>query len=109
VPTVKQLAQFETDRIYTLVNEEMKNIIDGFLNSTSMGVADKCIDSIQSKSVNVDNEKKCMAWFIKLWSQIPGYYGRIEKRVMLYSYYDTKRISSSCVLMLNYLQNRTAT
>ena len=31
LPTVKQLAQFETDiRKYTLVNEEMKNIIDGF-------------------------------------------------------------------------------
>jgi hypothetical protein len=46
VPTVKQLENLKPIRKYTLVNEEMKSIIDGFLNSTSMGVADKCINSI---------------------------------------------------------------
>jgi citrate synthase len=38
LPTAAQLENFETNiRKYTLVNE-MKSIIDGFLNSTSMGV-----------------------------------------------------------------------
>jgi citrate synthase len=39
LPTATQLEQFENDiRKHTLVNEEMKNIIDGFLYNSSMGV-----------------------------------------------------------------------
>lgn len=62
LPTAKQLEQFETDiRKYTLINEEMKNIIDGFpKNAHPMGVL-SCLTSaltaFNPKSVNVDNEK----------------------------------------------------
>ncbi len=62
LPTAKQLEQFETDiRKYTLVNEEMKNIIDGFpKNAHPMGVL-SCLTSaltaFNPKSVNVDSEK----------------------------------------------------
>lgn len=63
LPTAKQLEQFETDiRKYTLVNEEMKNIIDGFpKNAHPMGVL-SCLTSaltaFNPKSVNVENEKE---------------------------------------------------
>jgi len=62
LPTAKQLEQFETDiRKYTLINEEMKNIIDGFpKNAHPMGVL-SCLTSaltaFNPKSVNVENEK----------------------------------------------------
>lgn len=63
LPTVKQLAQFETDiRKYTLVNEEMKNIIDGFPKTAHpMGVLaalTSALTAFNPKSVNVDNEKE---------------------------------------------------
>ncbi|MES2544123.1 MAG: citrate synthase [Bacteroidota bacterium] len=63
LPTKSQLTQFETDiRKYTLVNEEMKNIIDGFpKNAHPMGVL-SCLTSaltaFNPKSVNVENEKE---------------------------------------------------
>jgi citrate synthase len=63
LPTAAQLSQFETDiRKYTLVNEEMKNIIDGFpKNAHPMGVL-SCLTSaltaFNPKSVNVENEKE---------------------------------------------------
>jgi citrate synthase len=63
LPTAKQLEQFETDiRKYTLINEEMKNIIDGFpKNAHPMGVL-SCLTSaltaFNPKSVNVENEKE---------------------------------------------------
>ncbi|MGQ2982329.1 citrate synthase [Flavobacterium sp.] len=62
LPTAAQLEKFETDiRKYTLVNEEMKNIIDGFpKNAHPMGVL-ACLTSaltaFNPKSVNVANEK----------------------------------------------------
>ena len=61
--TVDQLAQFETDiRKYTLVNEEMKNIIDGFPKTAHpMGVLaalTSALTAFNPKSVNVDNEKE---------------------------------------------------
>jgi citrate synthase len=62
LPTKEQLQQFETDiRKYTLVNEEMKNIIDGFpKNAHPMGVL-SCLTSaltaFNPKAVNVENEK----------------------------------------------------
>ncbi|WP_426063445.1 citrate synthase [Flavobacterium sp. DSP2-3-1] len=63
LPTVEQLAQFETDiRKYTLVNEEMKNIIDGFPKTAHpMGVLaalTSALTAFNPKSVNVDNEKE---------------------------------------------------
>ncbi|TDE04737.1 citrate synthase [Flavobacterium sandaracinum] len=63
LPNNKQLAQFETDiRKYTLVNEEMKNIIDGFPKTAHpMGVLaalTSALTAFNPKSVNVENEKE---------------------------------------------------
>lgn len=63
LPTNAQLAQFETDiRKYTLVNEEMKNILDGFPKSAHpMGVLSSLTSALTAfnpKVVNVDNEKE---------------------------------------------------
>lgn len=62
LPTAAQLEKFETDiRKYTLVNEEMKNIIDGFpKNAHPMGVLaslTSALTAFNPKSVNVANEK----------------------------------------------------
>ena len=63
LPTVDQLAQFETDiRKYTLVNEEMKNIIDGFPKTAHpMGVLaalTSALTAFNPKSLNFYNEKE---------------------------------------------------
>jgi len=63
LPTANQLTQFETDiRKYTLVNEEMKNIIDGFPKTAHpMGVLSSLTSALTAfnpKSVNVENEKE---------------------------------------------------
>jgi len=63
LPTAKQLEQFETDiRKYTLVNEEMKNIIDGFPKTAHpMGVLSSLTSALTAfnpKVVNVENEKE---------------------------------------------------
>jgi len=63
LPTKVQLVQFETDiRKYTLVNEEMKNIIDGFPKTAHpMGVLaalTSALTAFNPKSVNVENEKE---------------------------------------------------
>ena len=63
LPTTQQLEKFETDiRKYTLVNEEMKNIIDGFpKNAHPMGVLaslTSALTAFNPKSVNVANEKE---------------------------------------------------
>ncbi len=63
LPTKQQLSQFETDiRKYTLVNEEMKNIIDGFPKTAHpMGVLSSLTSALTAfnpKVVNVDNEKE---------------------------------------------------
>ena len=63
LPTKAELAQFETDiRKYTLVNEEMKNIIDGFPKTAHpMGVLSSLTSALTAfnpKVVNVDNEKE---------------------------------------------------
>ncbi|MFV8327823.1 citrate synthase [Flavobacterium sp. ZS1P14] len=63
LPTKVQLAQFENDiRKYTLVNEEMKNIIDGFPKTAHpMGVLaalTSALTAFNPKSVNVENEKE---------------------------------------------------
>ncbi|WP_396159106.1 citrate synthase [Flavobacterium sp.] len=63
LPTKAALAQFETDiRKYTLVNEEMKNIIDGFPKTAHpMGVLSaltSALTAFNPKVVNVENEKE---------------------------------------------------
>ena len=63
LPTKPQLEQFENDiRKYTLVNEEMKNIIDGFPKTAHpMGVLSSLTSALTAfnpKSVNVENEKE---------------------------------------------------
>jgi len=63
LPTKVQLEQFENDiRKYTLVNEEMKNIIDGFPKTAHpMGVLSaltSALTAFNPKVVNVENEKE---------------------------------------------------
>ena len=63
LPTKAQLTQYETDiRKYTLVNEEMKNIIDGFPKTAHpMGVLSaltSALTAFNPKVVNVENEKE---------------------------------------------------
>ena len=63
LPTAEQLEQFENDiRKHTLVNEEMKNNIDGFPRTAHpMGVLaalTSALTAFNPKSVNVDNEKE---------------------------------------------------
>ena len=63
LPTKQQLLQFEQDiRKYTLINEEMKNIIDGFPKTAHpMGVLSSLTSALTAfnpKSVNVENEKE---------------------------------------------------
>ena len=63
LPTKQELEYFETNiRKYTLVNEEMKNIIDGFPKTAHpMGVLSSLTSALTAfnpKSVNVENEKE---------------------------------------------------
>jgi citrate synthase len=63
LPSKEVLAQFENDiRKYTLVNEEMKNIIDGFPKTAHpMGVLSSLTSALTAfnpKVVNVENEKE---------------------------------------------------
>ena len=63
LPTKTELVQFENDiRKYTLVNEEMKNIIDGFPKTAHpMGVLSSLTSALTAfnpKVVNVENEKE---------------------------------------------------
>jgi citrate synthase len=63
LPSKKTLTQFENDiRKYTLVNEEMKNIIDGFPKTAHpMGVLSSLTSALTAfnpKVVNVENEKE---------------------------------------------------
>ncbi|MBD3583484.1 citrate synthase [Flavobacterium selenitireducens] len=62
LPSAKTLEQFENDiRKYTLINEEMKNIIDGFPKTAHpMGVLSaltSALTAFNPKSLNVDNDK----------------------------------------------------
>ncbi|RYD79088.1 MAG: citrate (Si)-synthase, partial [Sphingobacteriales bacterium] len=63
LPTPNELEKFENDiRKYTLINEEMKNIIDGFpKNAHPMGVLaslTSALTAFNPKSVDVFNEKE---------------------------------------------------
>ncbi len=62
MPTASQLEQFENDiRKHTLVNEEMKSILDGFPKTAHpMGILaalTSALTSFNPKSVDVENEK----------------------------------------------------
>ena len=70
LPTKVQLSQFETDiRKYTLVNEEMKNIIDGFPKTAHpMGVLSaltSALTAFNPKVVNVENDKEMYEAIVK--------------------------------------------
>ncbi len=70
LPTKHQLDQFETDiRKYSLVNEEMKNIIDGFPKTAHpMGVLSSLTSALTAfnpKVVNVENEKEMYEAIVK--------------------------------------------
>ncbi|MDR7209009.1 citrate synthase [Flavobacterium piscis] len=63
LPTAQELEQFENDiKKHTLVNEEMKNIIDGFPKTAHpMGVLSaltSALTAFNPKAVNVENEKE---------------------------------------------------
>ena len=63
LPSKEQLEKFENDiRKYTLVNEEMKNIIDGFPRTAHpMGILSSLTSALTAfnpKVVNVENEKE---------------------------------------------------
>ncbi|QSW87430.1 MULTISPECIES: citrate synthase [Flavobacterium] len=63
LPTAEELEQFENGiRKHSLVNEEMKNIIDGFPKTAHpMGVLSaltSALTAFNPKAVNVDNEKE---------------------------------------------------
>jgi citrate synthase len=63
LPTNEELIKFETNiRKYTLVNEEMKSILDGFPKTAHpMGVLSaltSALTAFNPKSVNVENEKE---------------------------------------------------
>lgn len=63
LPTAQELEQFENGiKKHTLVNEEMKNIIDGFPKTAHpMGVLSaltSALTAFNPKAVNVDNEKE---------------------------------------------------
>ncbi|PXY44038.1 citrate synthase [Flavobacterium hydrophilum] len=63
LPTAQELEQFENDiKKHSLVNEEMKNIIDGFPKTAHpMGVLSaltSALTAFNPKAVNVDNEKE---------------------------------------------------
>jgi len=63
LPTAQQLDQFENDiKKHSLVNEEMKNIIDGFPKTAHpMGVLSaltSALTAFNPKAVNVENEKE---------------------------------------------------
>jgi citrate synthase len=63
IPTAAQLTQFETDiRKHTLINEEMKNIIDGFPKTAHpMGVLaslTSALTAFNPKSVDIENDKQ---------------------------------------------------
>ncbi len=70
LPTHAQLAQFEADiRKYSLVNEEMKNIIDGFPKTAHpMGVLSSLTSALTAfnpKVVNVENEAEMYEAIVK--------------------------------------------
>ena len=74
LPTAQQLEQFENDiKKHSLVNEEMKNIIDGFPKTAHpMGVLSaltSALTAFNPKAVNVDNDKEMYEAICKMMSK----------------------------------------
>ncbi|PXY41972.1 citrate (Si)-synthase [Flavobacterium cheongpyeongense] len=74
LPTAKELEQFEIDiKKHSLVNEEMKNIIDGFPKTAHpMGVLSaltSALTAFNPKAVNVDNDKEMYEAICKMMSK----------------------------------------
>jgi citrate synthase len=91
------LKQFEDDiRKYTLVNEEMKSIIDGFPRTAHpMGVLAALTSALafNPKSVNVDNEKEMYQAVCKMMGN-SSYCNMDIQKSMGYplNYYDNTRV-----------------
>ena len=98
LPTNNQLEQFENDiRKYTLVNEEMKNIIDGFPKTAHpMGVLaalTSALTAFNPKSVNVEKEKEMYEAVCKIMGKfmvIASWTYRKSMGFPLNYYYNTK-------------------
>jgi citrate synthase len=74
LPTAQELEQFENDiKKHSLVNEEMKNIIDGFPKTAHpMGVLSaltSALTAFNPKAVNVDNDKEMYEAICKMMSK----------------------------------------
>ncbi len=95
LPTAKELKQFETDiHKYTLVNEEMKSIIDGFPKTAHpMGVLaalTSALTAFNPKSINVENEKELYEGVCKTFGKFLVIASWTYRKTMGYplNYYD---------------------
>jgi citrate synthase len=98
LPTKQELEYFETNiRKYTLVNEEMKNIIDGFPKTAHpMGVLSSLTSALTAfnpKSVNVENEKEMYEAVCKTMGKFLGIATWTYRKSMGYplNYYDNTK------------------
>ena len=98
LPTQAQLNQFEEDiRKYTLVNEEMKNIIDGFPKTAHpMGVLaslTSALTAFNPKSVDPHNEKEMYIAVCKTMAKFIVIATRTYRKSMGYplNYYDNTK------------------
>jgi citrate synthase len=98
LPTSTQLKQYETDiRKYTLVNEEMKNIIDGFPKTAHpMGVLSaltSALTAFNPKAVNPDNPKELYESVCKIMGKFLVIASWTYRKTMGYplNYYDNTK------------------
>ena len=98
LPSKPELARFETDiRKYTLVNEEMKNIIDGFPKTAHpMGVLSaltSALTAFNPKVVNVENEKEMYEAICKTMGKFLVIATWTYRKIMGYplNYYDNTK------------------
>ncbi|WP_196885213.1 citrate synthase [Aureivirga sp. CE67] len=76
LPTTAQLSKFDNDiKKHSLVNEEMKNILDGFPRKAHpMGIVSSLTSALTAfnpKSVNVESEEDMYKAIVKLLSKFP--------------------------------------
>jgi citrate synthase len=72
----------------------MKSIIDGFQEQRTMGVLaalTSALTAFNPKSVNVDNEKKCIKPFARLWGNSSYCNMDIQKSMDPLNYYDNTK------------------
>jgi citrate synthase len=98
LPSTEQLQQFEEDiRKYSLVNEEIKNIIDGFPKTAHpMGVLSaltSALTAFNPKSVNVENSKEMYEAVCKTMSKFLVIATWTYRKTMGYplNYYDNTK------------------